>query len=359
MPERAVREPSDEERILARLDVLNPPPAEEPDVSAAWAQMHHKLASEPEAAYNSAVRRWIMNHGTSRPRWWMPAVAGIIVVALLGVLFSFASVRQAAADFLNIFRVQKITAIPISPEQWAAQEGKLENLEELLEQGFLGEPTYLREPGDPVRVANADEASRLAGFRVRVPGYVPDGSVLKEFSVAIGPAARYEVERDKAQSVLELLGITDVALPAVEKLVVTVDIPNVVLQEYRVVLNDVTEARFAVYQALNPTATIEPAVDPAVFGEAALRALGVPAEEARRLAGSVDWTSTLVIPVPTNLAEFREVSVNGTAGIMLTEVAKYSGEPMRTLLWQKDNVIYVVAGRLRGSELLHIAESLR
>ncbi len=300
-----------------------------------------------------------MNRSTARPRWWMPAAAGIIVVVLLAVLFSFASVRQAAADFLGIFRLQKITIIPISPEQWEAQQGKLESLEALMEQGFLGEPTFLREPSDPVRVKDANEASRLAGFRVRVPGYLPDGAVRKEFSVAAGPAIRYEVERDKAQSVLELLGVTDIALPNVEKLTVEVDIPSVVLQEYRLPAEGGTETRFAVYQVLNPTAAVEPAVDPAVFGEAALRALGVPAEEARRLAGSVDWTCTLVIPVPTNLAAFREVSVDGSAGVLLEEVAEEAGEPMRTLLWQKDDVIYMVAGRLRGSELVHIAESLR
>lgn len=359
MQERERREPLEERYIMARLDVLNPRPADEPDISGAWLEMRRRLTNAPEGKYNPVVGRWIVNRSFTRSRWWMPAVAGVMIIVLLGMLFSFASVRQAAADFLNIFRVQKITAIPISPEQWAAQEGKLENLEQWMEQGLLGEPTILREPGDPVRVANADEASALAGFRVLVPSYVPNGSTLKEFSVAVGPAIHYEVERAKAQSVLELLGITDITLPAVEKLTVEADIPNVVLQEYHLFVSGARETRFAIYQLLNPTATVEPAVDPAVFGEAALRALGVPAEEARRLAGRIDWTSTLVIPVPTNLAEFREVSVNGTAGIMLTEVAQQSGEPMRTLLWQKDNVMYMVAGRLSGSELLHIAESLR
>ncbi|MGC8826986.1 MAG: DUF4367 domain-containing protein [Anaerolineae bacterium] len=359
MQERERREPLDERHIMARLDVLNPRPANEPDVSGAWLEMRRRLTNAPEGKYNSVVGRWTVNRNFTRSRWWMPALAGVMVIVLLGVLFSFASVRQAAADFLSIFRVQKITAIPISPEQWAAQEGKLENLAQMMEQGFLGEPTVLREPGDPVRVTNADEASSLAGFRVLVPGYVPNGSTLKEFSVAVGPAIHYEVKRAKVQSVLELLGVTDVSLPDVEKLVVEADIPNVVLQEYRVPESSGIETRFAVYQVYNPTATVEPAVDPAVFGEAALRALGVPAEEARRLAGAIDWTSTLVIPVPVNLAEFREVSVNGAAGIMLTEVAQQAGEPMRTLLWQKDKVMYMVAGRLRGSELLHIAESLR
>jgi len=359
MQERERREPLDERHIMARLDMLNPRPAEEPDVSGAWLEMRRRLANEPEGRYNSSVGRWMVNRGFTRSRWWMPALAGVMMIVLLGVLFSFASVRQAAADFLSIFRVQKITVIPISPEQWAAQEGKLENLAQMMEQGLLGTPTVLREGGAPQRVANAKEASDLAGFRVLVPSYVPNGSSLKEFSVSVGPAIRYEVERAKAQSALELLGVADVSLPEVEKLVIEADIPVVVLQEYRLPAEDGTETRFAVYQARNPTATVEPAVDLTVFGEAALRALGVPAEEARRLAGTIDWTSTLVIPVPANLAEFREVSVNGTAGIMLTEVAQQAGEPMRSLLWQKDNVMYIIAGRLRGSELLHIAESLR
>ncbi|MGQ9515743.1 MAG: hypothetical protein ACUVWB_10100 [Anaerolineae bacterium] len=290
---------------------------------------------------------------------WRLIVIGTAVILLSGLALSFASVRQAAADFLNIFRVQKIAVVPISPAQWEVQQDKLESLAQLMEQGLVGEPTVLREAGEPQRVSSADEASRLINFHVRVPGYVPDGSIRKEFSVNVGPALRYEVKRDMAQSALEMLGVTDVTLPAVEQLVIEADIPAVVLQEYRLPLGDGTETRFAVYQAFSPTAMVEPAVDMAVFGEAALRALGVPAEEAHRLAGSIDWASTLVIPLPTNLASFREMSVDGTTGFMLEEVADQAGEPMRVLLWQKNTVIYMVAGRLRGAELLHIAESLR
>lgn len=290
--------------------------------------------------------------------FWRLIAISTAVILLSGLALSFAPVRQAAADFLNIFRVQKVAVIPISPAQWEVQQGRLETLEQLMERGLLGEPTVLREAGEPQRVSNANEASRLANFRVRVPGYVPGGSVLKEFSVAVGPALRYEIDRAMAQSALEMLGVTDVTLPDVEQLVIEADIPAVVLQEYRLPLGDGTETRFAVYQAFSPAATVEPAVDPVAFGEAALHALGVPAEEAHRLAGSIDWASTLVIPLPTNLASFREVSVDGTTGIMLEEVAEQAGEPMRVLLWQKNTVIYMVAGRIWGAELLHIAESL-
>ncbi len=359
MPGHEAHQPLDEERILAKLDVLNPAPAEEPDVAVALVNMRRRLANESKVTHHSGIWRWIVSRKPMSRGWWAPAVAGILVVLLLGVLFSFASVRQAAADFLSIFRVQKIAVVPISPSQWEAQQDRLEDLAGRLEQGFLGQPDILREAGEPQRVSSAEEASRLAGFRVRMPGYVPDGSALKEFSVSAGPAVRYAVDRAMAQSTLEMLGITDISLPEVEKLVVTADIPAVVLQEYRVPLGGGKETRFTIYQVLSPSATVEPAVDPALFGELALRAMGVPADEAHRLAASIDWTSTLVIPVPTNLASFREVAVDGGAGILLEEIGQGAEEPMRTLIWQKGTVMYVAAGRLRGSELLRIAESLR
>jgi hypothetical protein len=97
------------------------------------------------------------------------------------------------------------------------------------------------------------------------------------------------------------------------------------------------------------------------MGEALLRMLGTPEDEARRLAQEIDWTGTLIIPLPTNLAQFREVVVDGTTGLLLEYTGgAETGEPEQIVLWERDGIVYVVGGyHVAVDELLRVADSLQ
>ena len=48
---------------------------------------------------------------------WRPAAVGVAAVVILAILFSFAPVREVAADFLGLFRVRKFAVIPLDQQQ--------------------------------------------------------------------------------------------------------------------------------------------------------------------------------------------------------------------------------------------------
>lgn len=284
-------------------------------------------------------------------RWQI--VAGSVVALLLLVgLLSLGPVRQAAADFLGIFRVRKFAAISVDP----AQLDKLESLGSLLESGWLGEPTVLREPQDLGQVATAAEASTLAGFAVRTPQQLPDGWTAGALSVARGPALRLVVERELVVSALEAIGAQGVQLPDVAQMTIEGDVPMLVNQRF-----SGQSASIELLQALSPTVTMPEEVDPTQLGQALLQLLGMPEEDARRVARTIDWTSTFVIPLPTNVARFYEVEVNGSSGLMLEEVQETGTRyPSSLLLWQADGIVYGMAGQnVATAELLDMANSLR
>lgn len=287
---------------------------------------------------------------------WRPIAILVAIILVAVIALSFAPVRQAAADFLRIFRVQQVAVVEIPAEGWQEQQAVLYQMMENLERGAFGEPTFLRELGEPVAVKNTEEASALAGFRVDEPTYLPVKLARAEFVVVQGPAVRYSLDRETAQSALEMLGITDISLPAAEQIDIEADIPAMVAQGFW----GEGSMALSLLQVWNASATIQPEMDPTLLGEALLRALGMPADQAERMARSIDWTSTLVLPVIADPASsYREVAVDGRPAIALLSVdPEGAGPPTQALVWQRDDVVYMLAGTFPVEELIRVAESL-
>jgi hypothetical protein len=108
-------------------------------------------------------------------------------------------------------------------------------------------------------------------------------------------------------------------------------------------------------QTDSPIVEYPEGLDPQPLGEALLQLLGMDAAEARRLSENIDWTSTLLLPIPTDFATFEEVTVNGGSGLLLNNV---SG-PESALVWQENGVLYLLAGSENSGNLLELAESLQ
>jgi hypothetical protein len=217
-------------------------------------------------------------------------------------------------------------------------------------------PTFVREPGQGQPVADVAQASQLAGFPVRVPSALPNNATQKRFTVDVGPAVHYEMDRAAMQAVLDATGIKNVKLPDADKVIIDVDVPMIATQSYAI-----GAGSLELVQASSPSINMPPGVDPVALGEAAFQFLGMPAADAHRLAQAIDWTSTVVIPLPTDVAQYREVTVDGVTGLLLEEKrsARTSGRNS-VLLWQRDGMIYAVnATNVDVKVLLMAADSLR
>jgi hypothetical protein len=56
----------------------------------------------------------------------------------------------------------------------------------------------------------------------------------------------------------------------------------------------------------------------------------------------VDWTSSLVIPIPKNAATYDQVSVDGVTGTLIQRPA--DDAPQFALVWVKNGIIYAIGG---------------
>ena len=75
--------------------------------------------------------------------------------------------------------------------------------------------------------------------------------------------------------------------------------------------------RVMLLQGRSPVATLPEGVDLASLAEIGLRVMGLESAEAHRFANSVDWRTTLIVPVPADIATFRQIDVQGNPGLII------------------------------------------
>jgi len=319
------------------------------------------LKSAPDPEFARRLRDQLGNEADAeasnaeeRPRArWVGLLAPALAVALLASVILFPSVRASAQAFLDLFRIRNFTAVSVNPERIRQlQEGKLD-LKSLI--GDRVETVI--EPGPPQTVASAAAAGAAAGIQVKVPNTLPSG--LQPDSVSWrGPGeARVTADVERLNSVLQTLGIRDVAVPmAIDGQKIEVKVPAVVRQSF-----SAGKKRAEFLQAKSPEVSLPAGVDLAALGEIGLRILGLERAEAQRLARSIDWRSTMLIPVPGNAGSFRQVSVNGQPGLLVAAKGERSGGQMREgaiVLWSRGDMVYALSGNLSEIDILQMANSV-
>jgi hypothetical protein len=329
----------------------------------------------------AGFRAEINSQGASHTSWWnrlftrpwTPAwgAAGIIAIA---ILIGFSPARTWAGRLLATLRVKRIAVIAIDPESFIRTEQNDPRAYKLLEKTVSESVVFTTQPGNPQIVSDASAAAQLAGFRVRSLRDLPGPLRVQ---VNGGVAFHMTIDRDRLVNVLDEIGRSDVQIPdAVDGATVSVDIPKTVFSMYgdcksryarrgRSGGNDLNEVPSdpslssnctLLVQAPSPTVSVPPHLNMSDIAEAALEVAGMGAGEAHALCKSIDWTSTLVIPIPRNAASSRPVFVDGVEGTLIEmqrEQNRYS------LLWTKNGIIYSLNGNGTTNDALALAASLR
>jgi hypothetical protein len=118
---------------------------------------------------------------------------------------------------------------------------------------------------------------------------------------------------------------------------------------------------FVLLEARSPAVELPPGVDLARLGQIGLEMAGLSAEEARIFARTIDWRSTLLVPVPAEGASFREVEVRGGRGLLVTSHQRPKGGGGRwrsVLMWSAGGLVFALEGPGNGIEILEMAQSL-
>jgi len=288
------------------------------------------------------------------------------VVALLAVAMLFPQVRAIGSSFLGLFRVEQFTIVQVDPENIEEQLGSSSNFEYL-----LSEDVQVEEFGEMQEVVSKEEASSLAGFEVRLPA-----AAVGEEQIVVQPGARATllIDLPKVRALLDELGISELNLPGeLDGAEVSMELPVAVaagfgncevtpdmIREADVdpdgPLPDLSEC-VTLTQFPSPEISAPPGLDIARIGQAFLQVLGMTPEEAAQFSQTVDWTTTLVIPIPRYGTDYQEVLVDGVEGTLIMQ-SQRSEFPHYLLIWINDGIVYALTGPGNPQSALELANSM-
>jgi hypothetical protein len=349
-------------QVNLHLAALKPGPTEAPrPASVALRQFNHK---ETRSMFKIFSKRNL------RPLW-----VTIAVIAVLTVSLTFQPVQALAASFLGLFRVQQVVILPINSNTIQNLQNN-QDVSKAISQLFSDSVDVTRPATQPQQVADAATASKLAGIEVR---QWKDSTLPAIITVSSGQAFTFTVNRDRAQQILTTLGNNTLQLPkSIDGAKISVDIPSGVSIAY----GDCSTRRnkqaadaaaptdqptttpptdcLVLLQIPSPTINTPSTIDPAQLAAIGLQALGMSADQAKSFSQKVDWSTTLVIPIPTGEVTYQDVQVDGASGYVLAPVSGSGSANARySVVWVKSGVIYSVAGTGDPAQGLAVANDLQ
>lgn len=314
-----------------------------------------------------------------KPRWWgrvfarrlRPAWGALALVGAVAVFLSVAPARTFAERILAMLRVKRITAVSVYPVSTETQTDQ--RTAKMLSQLISDNTVVTEDAGKPQPQASAAAASKVVGFEVRTIGQL--GAPQK---IMVNGEAGFQMtlNRGRMQAILQETGRSDIQLPAaIDGALVAVHIPRTVMTAY----GNCPEHRMrrhgpasqqqpqdpskqsqtednciVLIQAPSPTVSVPPNLNISQLAEAALQLAGMSPSEAHSFCQTVDWSSTLVVPVPGNIGSYQTVDVDGVSGtlVSLPKEQRYS------LFWVKSGIIYAMNGHGDPNQALNLAASL-
>jgi len=335
--------------ISEKLDLLAPDSI--PPVQQAYARLDSRIQENENTLWQKVLDS---NYRTA----WVT----LVIVAILVVSLSFPQVRGIANSFLGLFRVEQIEAVSVGfslDDLPAEMETQFMTLKPLFADQIIVDQEI-----NPIPVTDITDASQRVGFQARVPTQ-PDGEMV--ILVQNGSTIRLAIDRARWQAIIDSMGYPDFKLPAdTDGKEIILNIPEAVVigigdceytqtQEIKLATPNSTDCTIFL-QSRTPTIEAPPGVDINRAGQILLQILGLSESEAKSFSATVNWATTLVVPVPSDI-EYQHVSIEGVDGIFLNDSLE-GGKTVYTLLWVKNDLLHALIGDGSLTDALQSVKSL-
>jgi hypothetical protein len=348
--------------VRERLDRL-PELPDADSTASGWAAFQKKREDWMETRPN----RWSLGRKLSL------AGAGLSIAALVLVL-TVGPVRAWAESLLGIFRVERFTVLEIDSSALKAnglQNNQLVN--QAINRVLSDEITVTQKPQKPEPVADAATASKAAGFPVQLlPGETPSNMLVES-----GAGMQMKLNRDRIQSILDEAGRSDLQIPAsVDGATIGVRVPAGVMAFYGNCGDAGSEGVFyasngrgkaekeadatcvSLTELPSPVVSAPQEIDPAQIAQVALQFMGMSANDAANFTQTVDWTSTLVLPVERGKTKYEQVHVNGNEAALIRPV-KQGPSGHYSLMWVDNGIVFGLAGTGDDTTAINLASQLQ
>ena len=347
------------------------------DRAAALTQIRQCIAAESGVLSRRRPQRWYERMGAMvqlNSRRFAGPVGGVIAAAALVGALALTPVGSLAQSFITIFEPQQVAAVPVTP-------GEMQSLPDLRDYGTMTQRTR---PAAQ-QVASAAAAAAASGLLVPTPASLPAGVPTDvTYTVLSQGTASFTFSAAKAQAAAAATGKTLPPMPAgLDGSTLQATIGPAVVATYGGTVGisggdttprgrhagikgvAVATGRAAAQREGDiPSLVVAEAAQPRITSTGAtaqeiedylLEQPGVSPQLAAEIKAIGDPTTALPIPIPMERATAQTVQVQGTSGLAVGDNTGIGSG----VIWEKDGVVYGVAGALPESQILAIADSLQ
>jgi hypothetical protein len=307
------------------------------DVAAAFNRVRSAQAAQPRFGFRLPILR-----PASRPIMGTLAAAAVIVALVI------TGVAQGALDF---FHPKSVQTVPV----------KVADLQSLSGLSAYGTFAWTTKP-EPQLVTSAAQAAAVSGLHVPVTGTLPSG-VSATVTYAAMPAAVgvFKFDAAMAAAAAAKAGKPLPKMPAgMDGSTLTVTVGPAVIE----VFGNLDAGAASGSTQLNlPQLVVGESTAPVVTSSSVttqqlenylLSQPGVSPQLAAAIRAIKDPSTTLPIPIPVEYATSTSVRVQGVGGVALGDNTGLGAG----VIWIKGGVVYGVAGTLKQSQVLDIANHL-
>jgi hypothetical protein len=309
------------------------------DSSAALARLENRIESE-----GLRPRRWkapLLYRRQSGPRM-RAGFGGAVAALVIAGAFTWTPAGSLAQDLITVFQPSHVVALPVTA-------GDLKTLSQLAKYGTVRVPSGV----SPTSVSGPEAASAQSGMAVLTPASLPsDVSSTVTYRVLPSESASFTFSASKAAATAAASGRSLPSMPAnIDGSTLKLTTGTAVLATYGAAHQEIPN--LVIGQMRRPVVTAR-GVSEKELEDYLLSLPGISPELAAQVRAIGDPTTALPIPVPVNMAYSHPVVVHGVQGLAIGDsTGAGSG-----VVWQKDGVIYGVAGPISEAEVLTIANGL-
>lgn len=298
---------------------------------------------------------------------WRFAWAGSLAAAILLISLAFPSARSFAQRLLSTLRVEKVQTLPLD---FSGFNGPRDRVVQDAVGKMLSDDVVVTTNEKSLAASSKQEAAKLAGFPVRLPASLTEAP---QFDISGAHAFHMAIDRSRLQDILDQAGRTDLILPAsLDGATFSVQVPRSVHVAYgncphhdeengqQPPSPSPTVATNCVFliQAPSPTVNVPENLNLQQLAETALQLTGMSPTQARQFSQTVDWRSTLVLPVPSSVQSYESVAVDGVQGTMMQTNVRRGNGPSYAVIWVKGGIIYALFTTGDSGSALQLANSL-
>ena len=310
-----------------------------PDAPVDVAAAYGRITREPKA--QPGLVRFPIMRPAARPAFAL--VAAVLVAAIAVVGFAFSGL---------FFKPGTVKPVPVT----------VADVQALSQLADYGTVTWTQQPDLHV-VTSASDAQAIAGFAAPVASSLPKG-VSTTITYAAMPQARavFTFSAAKAAAAAASQGKTEPALPAgMDGATLTVTVGPAIGEVYGNLsesgatnANDINLPQLVVAKSAAPTAT-STQVGLKQLEDFILAQPGITPELRNAVKAIGNPSTTLLIPVPVQYASSTAVTVQGVDGVALGDNTGVGAG----VVWVKSSYVYVVAGSVKQSDAINIANNLK